>query len=519
MLVLEITLFRLLWYGEYTLFFFVTIYAMSTSPKASPSDWDEILSGGTLRRALAAAVPMDPETQTSYLKVIAEQVAELRKTIAVLGFPLRAFFEKLPVDISVDRSASQAGSESTKLMSSINGPTHQTWLVYLHEYETMVAAGTYGPAEIAGLVTRLGCFDCALIERIAEQILEPAAAAAQPWCPDVVTENRMGQLVKRTQRNLDQIRALRDTLVQSNLRLVVKVAREMQYSWRSTTMGADDLVQEGWCGLVWAINRFDLREDNLLTTYAIPFIRQRISRYVDNHRKNIRVPVHKSDTLKSSSKQARENLYLIRQQGDDDRMKSLVSFVLREGYVWEEGIDVQTPADYIKAAAEAWVESGGRHQRDAATGKPVYVALEQWVPLPRAEGWLIAETVRGAVKMPSVMANETSLDQPLGNRSEKSGNTTTVGDTLVSREFEQPDVVAHRNSTNDALHEAMKCLSPVDREIVMLKSNLETAQGQVRALIEKEFAEGKSLTLTLQTKALRLSEVPRVKVKIMKTAL
>jgi RNA polymerase primary sigma factor len=76
-------------------------------------------------------------------------------------------------------------------------------------------------------------------------------------------------------------------MVESNLRLVVAVARA--YSYRGVPLL--DLIQEGTLGLIHAAGRFDWRKETKFSTYAMWWIRQTIDRAVCNQADPIRVPV------------------------------------------------------------------------------------------------------------------------------------------------------------------------------------------------------------------------------------
>ncbi len=66
----------------------------------------------------------------------------------------------------------------------------------------------------------------------------------------------------------------RKTMIESNLRLVVKEAKEAFYQ-KNNTM---DIIEEGNIGLLIAVNKFDVDLDNRFSTYAIWWIRQAIRR-------------------------------------------------------------------------------------------------------------------------------------------------------------------------------------------------------------------------------------------------
>lgn len=76
------------------------------------------------------------------------------------------------------------------------------------------------------------------------------------------------------------------TMVNSNLRLVVSIARE--YIGKGIPL--PDLIQEGSIGLLIAAKKFDYSKECRFSTYATKWIRQSITRYLLNHAGLIRVP-------------------------------------------------------------------------------------------------------------------------------------------------------------------------------------------------------------------------------------
>lgn len=118
------------------------------------------------------------------------------------------------------------------------------------------------------------------------------------------TKKELIRILRQLVKFEHQAKSAKDELVRSNLRLVVGIAKK--YINTNRGLHFADLIQEGNMGLIRAIEKFDYRLGNRLSTYASWWIRQTIIRSIEDKSSTIKIPVYINEQIKKLTKDSKE---------------------------------------------------------------------------------------------------------------------------------------------------------------------------------------------------------------------
>ncbi len=257
---------------------------------------------------------------------------------------------------------------------------------------------------------------------------------------------------------IQQGRTAHSRLAQSNLRLVVSVAK--RYIGRG--LNFLDLIQEGNLGLLRAVDKFDHTLGFKFSTYATWWIRQAISRAIADQARTIRIPVHMVETI---NRQARTQRRLQQELG-------------REPTFEEIAIEMEfLEPDEVK-----------RYRETMSKGRRIEPDLQR--QLERA-----AAKVR---RIQRLSQEPLSLETPVGSE-----ENSYLGDFIEDDSLPGPVDSASRRLLKEQMEEILDQLSERERRVLIMRFGLEDGVTRTLEDVGREFNVTRERVRQIEAKALR----------------